>query len=212
MTDLTSLIFQILRQMDAEAEPTTEGVPTGLNWYGGHARTELKKPQSEPEWSKAIAERLREQGFNAEAEVRYPASDAVETPRTRCDVVVMDENGRRTWIEIKGAWRTYWEQSGSLLLYRSYLLHPLVDGLDPKTHTVPLDMQKLATLRKPDADEAGILLIGFDSTQSPMDDDVAELTSLAGLDDAPWSLAADEWDDAQRPGERIRCWLWRRPV
>jgi len=212
MTDLTSLIFQILRQMDAEAEPTADGVPTGLNWYGGHARKELKKPQSEPEWSKVIAARLRAQRFNAEAEVRYPDTESAGAGRKRCDVVVTDDAGRRTWIEIKGAWRTYWEQSGSLLLYRSYLLHPLVDGLDPKTHTVPLDMKKLAALRKPDADEAVILLVGFDSAESPMDDDVAELASLAGLDEAPWSLATDEWDDAQRSGERIRCWLWRRPV
>lgn len=37
-----------LRAMDAKAQPIN-GIPTGLNWYGGWARRDLTRPQREVE-------------------------------------------------------------------------------------------------------------------------------------------------------------------
>ena len=110
------------------------------------------------------------------------------------------------------AWKEYWRQQGGELICRSYLLHPLVKDLPPKTHTVPLDLKKLTTLHTPDAHRVGMLLIGFDTEEAPMDPDVAELADLASLNRLPWRAAAASWADRHREGCRVRCWLWQRPT
>ena len=84
--------------------------------------------------------------------------------------------------------------------------------LDDRTHTVPKDLAKLATLKRPEAREVGILLVGFDSVECPMDSDVAEFVRLARFAAPQWEIAQDEWRDPYRPGERVRCWLWRKVV
>jgi hypothetical protein len=66
----------------------------------------------------------------------------------------------RIWIEIKGAWKAWWGKRDHL--YRSYLLHPLVPGLDPKTHTAALDVEKVSRMTSKAADHVGLLLIGFE--------------------------------------------------
>lgn len=199
------ILFRLLQRIDAEATTVKNGAPTGLNWYGGHVGTR----QTEPQWSKRIVELLRAEGFTAECECSYGAGT-----RERCDVVITLPEIGKLWIEVKGAWKEYWREIGkSDLLYRSYLLHPLVAGLDKtKTHTVPLDLEKLARLSQTDAAYVGMLLVGFDSDAAPMDGDVAQLVELARLGLHPWTTAATAWVDPQRPGQRVRCWFWCRPV
>ncbi len=193
--------------MDAEATTERDGFPTGLNWYGPHAKPEQKQPKSEPNWSKRLAELLNEQAYQAQSEVGYP-----QLARKRCDVVVKLPDGQRLWMEIKGAWREYWRRQGNLYFYHSYLFHPLKTGLDPKTHTVPHDLGKLDSLTSEDTDHTALLLVGFDSTDFPMDEDVNELVTLTGLGQSPWLGFDESWDDSRRPGERVRCWLWVRPT
>lgn len=159
-------------------------------------------------WSQRIGELLPERGFPTRVEAPYPS-----LPRCKCDNVVTLEDGATLWLENKGAWRDYWFARGGMLIYRSYLLHPLVPNLDKsKTHTVPLDLKKLGTLSPPHADQVGVLLVGFERADDPMDKDVAELVALAGLDRPPWTSANDAWTDCYRPGHNVRCWLWRRPT
>ena len=205
---LSSAILHILRGMDAEATTTRRGHPTGLNWYGGHIRPDLDRPQTEPLWSKEIACRLTDYGYDTVSEVPCPGK------KWRCDLVVQRPDREKIWIEVKGAWKEWWrQQGGGDLIYRSYLLHPLVPNLDTsKTHTVPFDLERLGTLRPPDATDVGMLLVGFDSCKNPMDADVAELVDLAGLGEWPWIGVHTAWPDAYRPGERVRCWLWLREV
>lgn len=208
MERFTSTLFQILRQMDKEAVASAKGSPTGLSWYGGHFEPDKMRPRTEVCWSQRLAQLLPEHGYPARTEVPYP-----HHPRWRCDDVVTLPDGRRLWLENKGAWKDYWHQQCKLSIYRSYLLHPLVAGLDAsKSHTVPLDIEKLAGLRSSEADCAAILLIGFDSDRAPMGEDVAQLIELARLDQVPWSTATDQWPDAYRTGCHVRCWLWWRPV
>lgn len=90
--DVFDQIVTVLRAMDAEAQ-SINGTPTGLNWYGGWTRRDIKRPQTEVEWTRALAQRL-----GCRREVPYPAE-----PRKRCDLVVDD-----CWIEVKGLWPACW--------------------------------------------------------------------------------------------------------
>lgn len=209
---LATTLFELLRQMDQEATTVCNGHPTGLQDYGRHARPELRRPQNEPEWSKRLARLLTERGLPSAAEVKYPAD-----PRKKCDVVVTLGPQQRLWIELKGAWRDYWQRQGSLYLYRSYLLHPLVEGLNDKSHTVPRDLEKLTRLSAPEAQQVAMLLIGFERPDDTMDGDVGDLVRLArerGLTDLEtgWQAFTDRWDSAHVPSQTVRCWYWTRPT
>ena len=206
MLAFADALFQALRAMDSEADTIRNDEPTGLSEYGGHYQPHVARPRTEPCWTKRLGELLPELGFPTDVEVRYPNGS-----RKKCDLVVRLEDGRRLWLELKGAWRDYWAGKGNLWIYRSYLLHPLVEGLDAsKTHTVPLDLEKLGALTAQDADLTAVLLVGFDRADDPMDADVASLVKLAGLADPPWSGAVARWLDSRRDGHRISCWLWWR--
>ena len=100
---------------------------------GGHAKPALKRPQTECCWSDRLAELLREAGFDARREVRYRAA-----PRLRCDLQLTGPDGGRTWLEIKGAWKHWWNhERGSNGIYRAYLLDRF--HLDPgATGVMPL--------------------------------------------------------------------------
>ena len=200
-------VFQALQKMDAEAVPGERGL-TGLNWYGGHARPDLKRPQTEPSWSRRLAELLPDSGLPARAEVCYPRHTGVQGGF--CDVVATLPNKTDLWLEIKGSWPLYWGRKNGV--YRSYLFHPLLPGLGDKSHTVPLDIEKLRVLRHEDASHCGLLLLGFDSDGDPMDADVAELVQLAGLVQPPWATCTRSWKAVNRPGENVKCWMWVRAV
>jgi hypothetical protein len=210
VADLGRILFACLRLMDAEAITVRDGAVTGLSWYGAHSQHGRPKPRTEPEWIVRLAHLLEELGVHTIREAIYPALE--ESRKKRCDLLMYMPTGEKVWVEVKGAWKEYWGNHNEWI-YRSYLLHPLVPSLDQaKTHTVPLDLEKLAVLHKPEADHVGMLLVGFDSTTAPMDDDVRELCRLAGLDHEPWQMLTDGWDDARRPSGRVRCWLWMRPA
>jgi hypothetical protein len=199
-------VFRVLYRMDQEADtlyPT--GNPTGLHDYGKHARPEQKRPQTEPNWTKRLSVLLPARAIPTTPEVHYPDDSGC-----KCDLVVSLPGGVEFWLEIKGAWKQWWIENGSDWIYRSYFFHPLVPGLDPKTHTVPLDLEKLRRLRPPHATHVGSLLVAFDSESAPVESDVAELVRLAGLASEPWTTDRAWWPDARRPGRFVKCWLWRR--
>lgn len=206
-------IFSALRQMDAEAETVRDGHATGLWWYGAHARPESKRSRTEVEWSKRMASLLNERGVTAKCEHRYPSSRAGN--RQHVDVLITlpaEFGGGRLWLEVKGAWKQYWLERGSERIYRSYLFHPLVAGLDAtKTHTAALDIEKLKGISPTHGSHVGFLLIGFDG-EEPMEGDVREFARLAGIDAQPWQCVLDAWEDVRRPGQHVRCWLWVRAV
>lgn len=205
---LARLVFSSLRTMDAEASTQRDGDPTGLSWYGAHAKPTQARPQTEPAWSQRLASLLSAGGYPAVAECRYPGLPSGK--RNSCDVVVRTEAGK-LWVEVKGAWRDYWSAEKNLWIYRSYLLHPLLPNLDTsKTHTVPLDLEKLARITAEHGSAVGMLLVGFERPDDPMDQDVAELTRLAGLD--RWETWVDRWPAAHVPEQTVRCWLWVRPL
>lgn len=208
-TQVPARLFALLRQMDAEATSSgTSGNPTGLSDYGRHVRRGMPNPKNEVEWSKRIFELLTLDGVSGNLEVEYPEqSHLPKRKRKRCDLRLGLAGSKTMMIEVKGAWSDYWGRGHRI--YRSYLLHPLISGLDAtKTHTVPFDLVKLTSLSSADADYIGQLLIGFEKITDPMDKDVEELVTLAGLSE--WHESCDSWLSKNVPGQRVRCWFWYR--
>lgn len=202
-------LFALLRHMDAEATShTASGSPTGLSDYGRHIRRDLTRPQNELEWSKRIAELLSASGTPTDTEVEYPnQSHLPKRARRRRDLRIHLDESRTISIEVKGAWSDYWGRKNRI--YRSYLLHPLVAGLDAtKAHTVPLDLLKLSELRQPETDFVGQLLVGFETADDPMTSDVELLKTVAGLSE--WTESSTSWDSPTVAAQRVHCWFWHR--
>ncbi len=199
---LARTIFTALRRMDREAVARADGKATGLWWYGGHARPELRRPSTEVEWSRRLAALLGSSGLAARQEVAYPAQ-----PRERCDLVVEIPGRGRAWLEVKGAWKDYWSARDRDDVFRAYLLHPLVPFPSVRrTHTAALDIAKLVRLRPDDGALAALLVVGFDTADDPLAGDLAELVDRAELDAAPWTGFVDDWTDAAGRGVHVRLW------
>jgi hypothetical protein len=192
--------------MDEEASKTWKGSPTGLNFYGGHYRPHLIKPPTETSWTRRFEQLLPLFGFPARREFPYHHSNE------SCDSLVMLEDGSSLWLETKGAYKKYWQDLGKEGIYWSYLLYPLDPKLSAKHHTAALDLKKLSALRRPRADFVGLLLLGFDADDSPMDTDVSRFVELAGLGSPPWSARSTGWADGYRARRGVKAWLWHRPV
>jgi hypothetical protein len=199
--EFTDVLFASLLQMDAEAVPTADGVPTGLNWYGKHRHPHQVKPQTEPCWSQRLAELLIEAGVEAYKEIRYPDDPGCKD-RRMCDNVVIFADKSVLWMENKGAWKEWWRERGQVGKFRSHLLE--------SGNSAKHDVKKITTLCEPHAHWIGTLLIGFDAAAFPMETDVADFASLAGLDTAPWQPASMHWPDRWREGQRVHAWLWWR--
>jgi hypothetical protein len=211
LPNLRKTMFKCLRVMDKEAIPNEWGSTTGLSWYGGHARPDLTRPQTEPLWTLRLTSLLKGEGFSASSEVRYPPQ--VSGRRGKCDLVVELDGGKTIWIEIKGAWKVWENKETNQWIYRSYLLHPLEPGLDKnKSHTAALDVEKLRALTSVDAAYVGMLLIGFDSSTHRMDADMRDLVRLAKLDTGHWSETSTKWLDHHRKHNHVKCWFFCRPV
>lgn len=208
MHEFAHNLFAILRRLDAEARAPAGDTPTGLCYYGLHYEPHRARPRTEPCWSKRCAQLWEEYGYAAEAEVPYPGQK-----RMWCDNVITFPDGKTLWLELKGAWKTYWAECGKLRMYQSHLFHPLLPGLDKsKKHTAATDVSKLQLLHKPYADLVGLLLLGFDCESYSIAADVQQFQVLAKLDAAPWSLFSDSWPDPYRPEQREHAWLWIRPA
>ena len=189
--DLFRAIVDALKAMDAEAQ-LVNGKPTGLNDYGRWARQDLKRPQTEVEWTRELARRL-----NCKREVGYPS-----VPKKRCDLVM--EN---CWIEVKGLWPAYWEKMGGRSIYEAYLFDPLKPYPSlKKSHTAARDVAKLRSLPAAEAPVVGLVLIGFDTIAAPCDEDVKEFTKLTGLE--TWWQGSASWADAYLPGQTVKVWGW----
>lgn len=188
--------------MDREAKSK------GLSDYGRYARPDLKKPHCEVEWIKRLAELLSSGGVPTRREVEYPNQGHLPKRSRKYRDLRLELGGSRSMsIEVKGAWSDYWGRGHKT--YRSYLLHPLIPGLDPtKKHTVPFDLRRLSGLLPPETNCIGQLVVGFETLDDPMDADIETLRILAGLSD--WREASETWVPSAVSNQRVRCWFWYR--
>ena len=197
MREVANQIFAALRHMDREALQRPNGQPTGLRWYNGYLDSSLDpdgKGQSRVEdlWSCRVAELLGGNGTSARNQVYYPGT------RRKCDLVLESSEGRRFWIEVKGAWTEYAYSYGPVVnkAYKKYL------------YCTADDIGKLRALRKPDAYWIGLLLLGFDRPARPITDkDLQIIRSRCG---AGWEEESDGWDERWWKGYRASVWFWWR--
>lgn len=192
--------------MDEEAQTTHEGYKTGLHYYGGHYQPDESRPDTEPSWTNRLAEMLPKHGWSCEVEQQYP--EAPDGQSSRCDLVIEVDDGSRLWLEVKGAWKDYWLEKGGHVIYRSYLLHPLIDGLMEKSHTAANDLRKLEQLDSDHATHVGLLLVGFDRPDAPMEEDIDELKQLTDLGSGGWHEYHESWPDPHHHARKVKCWLW----
>ena len=208
---MADMLFKFLRLMDNEAEtPVGEGFRAGLVNYAAHRGMGAR--QDERSINQGLKELFSQFGWTAETEVRYPGR------RKKCDIVVSVPSTGKLWLEIKLAWKAWFSAAkrkieyNSESIYRSYLLGPLYGGLE-KSHSALQDIEKLGSLGHPEADYVTGLLVGFDSTDSPMVQDVEDLVDKSGLLEKEWSVFGPEiWHDRNCDKCRFCCWCWIRKV
>lgn len=208
ITSLFEQIIVILKAMDAEADQSVRGHPTGLWWYGAHCErrngSHMRRPRTEPWWSRDLAERLTTCGHPARAEVPYPLH-----PRLHCDVVISLPTGGRLWLELKGAWKTWWADQKKEQVFRSYLLD---EPTTSRSHTARGDILKLAKIPGEPHGFSAFGLIGFARCDQPMTAEVQELTQVTGLNDPSWTHRHATWVGQHDAREHVSVWLWGRPM
>lgn len=185
--DLPFVLSDLLRGMDREA-----GRRWGLEDFGWYVRPDLRKPMTEWEWIRELERLLPACGIGVERRRRYPAPGA-----GKCDLVLTSADGTRTWIEVRGAWRAWWEEQGNLPKFRF--------ELDAGRG----DIAALTCLRGADAEQAGMLLLGFGVEGDPIEAEVGAWASAALAD---WTCTHERWPAANDPRRVVHVWLWTRPV
>ena len=198
---LPEKLFEALHTMDREAT-VIRGGPTGLCWYGAR-----KTRQTSRHWIPRLVSLLQETGVNAHGQQPYPLGGA------RCDLSIRVSENESVWIEIVGAWKDYCRRVGMESIYRASLQFPIEPAHSvARKNKLATDMERLASLSQPFAQHIGVLIVGFDSSQFPMDADVQELESRSELGRSPWRRFEKSWVDPHRDGCSVKCWLFLRPT
>jgi len=206
LNQLASDLFKHLQAMDGEANSSAGYCfHAGLNNYSIYKGLSGKKYENS--WNDRLAELLGNNGNTTSREFRYPDS------KKKCDIVIKSNNGKSIWLEVKSAWK-YWfsSTSGKLeknspQIYRSYLLGNSANTLN-KTHSVVQDIEKLSLLDSNLADYIGLLIIGFDIQEDPIDPDMEELIETMNLKEQGWKVFGPEiWLDRNHPDCRYNCWF-----
>jgi hypothetical protein len=205
MRGLAADIFRILRQLDGEACPRADGIPTGLRWFNGHVDPTLdvraKQSRVENLWSQELSRRLSNDRRHGDDQVRYPGT------RKKCDVVLTSLANEQRWMVVKGAWTEY--------AYPSDTIYPLITKTNSAFRkylgAAADDILKLERFAPVEATHLAFLLIGFDrALRSITPSDIDKIRSV--MTGGAWREWTDAWDEASTgwQGCRIRCWLWLR--
>jgi len=148
--------------------------------------------------------KLRERGWRAEWEVRYPRSN-----RKKCDIVVGLDPKEQLWLELKLASKAWFNCEGGPAyndsLFRSYLRGT------HRSHSFRQDFEKLTD--NPEywsaEDYRSVCLIGFDSVARPMDAEVTEMVREVQQAGSLWRLVSEgHWHDRRCSDFRISAWCW----
>ena len=75
------------------------------------------------------------------------------------------------------------------------------------------DIEKLNMLSNQDADYVGLLIIGFDIANDPIDPDMEHLVAEKRLKENGWSIFGPEiWSDRNHSEYRYNCWFLGKKV
>jgi len=205
---LWRILNKCLIEMDGEADTqySYKGhfFTAGLRQYQEHYKTiESKNIGCEPAWSQRLAKLLTDSGWLTFSEKSYPNyALSGDKKRQYCDLVVMIDNDKPFWIEIKGSWPVCFEVED--LGVRPYIFNKYTSYL---TQNTALDFNKIKQLKLPSAAHVGVLLIVFETPLQSIDTALASLESSIG---SGWSrLGPQEWKE-NRFGTKVRVWLWHR--
>jgi hypothetical protein len=203
MKQLATQIFDALRRMDREATPVEPPWPTGLRDFAVFRKQGYSVRGSrarEDAISDGLIDILRGSGYECRPRPHYPNSGK------KCDIWLKGRKIDSCWIEVKGAWRHFFNQEDTDCSVRRRQCGPFPTHL----RAAAADVDKLLReLDKFHASHLGVLLIGFGSQHFPIGD---QHISHIGLRAAGWSYFSDQWDDHAWKFGRIRCGFWCREL
>ena len=152
-----------------------------------------------------VHQKVGHAGQKVEWEVPYPGVCG-----RKCDLVMHTASACRLWLELKLAWKAWFNcQGGATYSNGNYL--PYLQGKH-HTHSFRHDFEKLGSANVRESDCRAVCLIGFDWVQAPMDAEVAAVVEAARQDDGPWEAAtARRWQDRRCRDFRISVWSWVLP-
>jgi hypothetical protein len=198
-------VIDAICEIDQECRTLLNGVEHGLANVKLEFQDQLfqetnKKLTEEPLIAWLVRKTLIGPNVEVGWELPYPEK------RTQCDLVIHLRDSVRLWLELKLAWKSWFNCVGaptySNRAYASYL-----DGRD-RTHSLRHDFEKLRNANLPAGDHRAVCLIGFDCGNKPMDRDVATVVRQA-QELAPWEAAAERhWPDRRCHDFQINVWSW----
>jgi hypothetical protein len=205
LDQLSNNLFEFLHKMDDEAD-----TPSGCNSHAGlidyFSYAGLADKKYEDGWNNRLAKLLEDEETSTSREFRYPNNS-----RKKCDIIIQKDD-IKIWLEVKSAWK-YWfssktgKQEKNSANYKGYLYG------DGKTHSVAQDIEKLNTLSKEDADYIGLLIVGFDISDDPIDIDMEKLIEKMDLKEDGWEIFGPEiWPDRNHPDCCYNCWFLGKKV
>jgi len=216
--------FESLRAIDLEANTLVGHAEAGLCGAVTHWRKQIKAGvcdgptnwrtmKEEATWTWRLRTHLEERGY------QYVKKDKEEEARKygtkRIDAIIAIQPDEKLWLEIKIAWKHYRRSSGTFhdnsSTYSSYLM----GKSKSRSHSLARDFDKLEKLRGEEGDQLGVLLIGFDSNQLTMLDDIDRLSNSERLSQRGWlQVGPSQWNDRRcvktEITGRITCWFWWR--
>lgn len=153
-----------------------------------------------------VHQKLGSAGHRLAWEVPYP-----DDRRRKCDLVMDAAPTGRLWLELKLAWKAWFNCHGGATHSNSSYL-PYLQGKH-HTHSFRHDFEKLATASLPEGDCRAVFLIGFDWVQAPMDAEVVSVVQAARGENGPWIAATERhWQDRRCRDFRISVWSWVLPA
>lgn len=205
---LGQFLIDGVQDIDRRCCKIVDGVECGLTYireqFGEQALTETGKKHTEEllvSW--LLQKRLGDAGIEARLEQHYPGS------RDRCDLVIRIDDSTDFAVEVKHAWKKWIWCDGSIHRSSNFVGYLLGDATHKGTAH---DFSKLAQAAWARRTWQGVLLIGFDSFASPMDDKVEELERQGDLVIKGWTRAAERaWPDRKNGEYRFASWFWARP-
>lgn len=149
-----------------------------------------------------LRQNLLAMGIDATAEVRYP-NDSTKS----CDLVVGINEAERLWLEVKLAWKAWFNCSGEASYtngwYRSYM-----DGTN-RSHSFRQDLEKMSRGRWYLNDYRAVCLIGADWREKPMEPDVSAIVTAFRKKGHCWKMIANRhWRDRRCSDFGLHVWCW----
>lgn len=187
-----------IQDIDNECKTLLNNIEHGLvnvKWeFGERAQGETGKKRLTEETIIAwlLCQKQHARARNVYWEHPYP-----KNRRRKCDIVVEVGASTRLWLELKLAWKAWFNCEGDPVyrnsFYRSYLRG------DHRTHSFRHDLEKLAYNGENwSADDCrAVCLVGFDCIKEPMDDEVA---AIVQNNSQTWRvLSGSHWADRRCP-------------